>query len=181
MRDVHLLRPDGVAYCGIRRWALTRLDAKTTTDADADDLCVRCESGKRSADRWNGRTRTRTGVQGEKPEEAGHVVYPRFGDGGPEKLPQPGERINDPDSVLHGFFAAPKCHDCGEAAYTKEQGMWRCPPCRKSWLAECAGYSRGLKGKPPEQDDSAYMKGWHAGATRWKASARYTSRGYQTP
>ena len=37
------------------------------------------------------------------------------------------------------------------------------------------GYSsRGLKGKPPEQDDSAYMRGW------WKASARHTSRGYHT-
>ena len=63
-----------------------------------------------------------------------HVVYPRFGDGGPEKPPAPGGQIDDPDSILHGFHRGSACA-CGESATIKEYGVWRCIPCWKEWRA----------------------------------------------
>ncbi|MYA41504.1 MAG: hypothetical protein F4Z31_07115 [Gemmatimonadetes bacterium] len=115
-------------------------------------------------------------------ESETHVVYPRFGDGGPEKPPAPGERINDPDSVVHGFYTQPKCCDCGANAYTKEQGAWRCPSCRKTWKAALAGYDRGRRGKEPElhSHPEAYMRGWDAGRKRWK-EAGCSAKGYYGP
>lgn len=72
--------------------------------------------------------------------------------------------------------------------YAKRGEPCECRRCREAAQAahvvhpECAGYTRGRKGDPPEHpDDEDHMRGWHAGAKRWKAAARYSSRGYHIP
>ena len=139
MPDIHLLRPDGVAYCGIRRWCLKlHYEGLTVPDEPgAKPTCTRCQAAKRSAERWERGRAARVETVTTETRTEGHVVYPRFGDGGPERLPAPGGQIKDPRSIFHGFYRGHTC-GCGKSAVVKEHGVWRCVPCARAWRKAAA-------------------------------------------